>query len=108
MIYEHPTTAELVKISGERPTTINRRLGGLAKIFAPGYGCCLKCLTPWRFVNAHMTRVTALSGCFPLCEKCWSEMTPEERLPYYRDLFSAWDNPDPDWHAIEAVVRAGG
>lgn len=26
------------------------------------------------------------SGICPLCEKCWAELTPEQRLPFYRKL----------------------
>jgi hypothetical protein len=29
-------------------------------------------------------------GCFPLCESCWSELTPETRLPYYKELYESW------------------
>jgi len=29
-------------------------------------------------------------GCFPLCVDCWPELTPEERLPFYRQLYEHW------------------
>ena len=89
---------------------INLRLGRWSKFFALGYGCCLKCRTPWKFVHYHVTRFESGRGCFPLCRKCWKELSPNRRLPYYRELFSrVWDSPrDVEWSAIQTVVLAGG
>ena len=36
------------------------------------------------------TMVVASSGLFVLCEPCWAECTPEERLPYYRAQWEEW------------------
>lgn len=32
----------------------------------------------------------ATRGCFPLCESCWASLTPEDRLPFYRQLLDRW------------------
>lgn len=55
-----------------------------------GYGGCYKCGTPWNCIRSHTTDYTPGQGCFPLCEKCWQELTPEQRLPYYDQLIAAW------------------
>lgn len=51
-------------------------------------------------------------GCLPLCERCWAELTPEARLPFYRALYDAWlDGMTPGLPAFEtikdAVLREG-
>jgi len=35
--------------------------------------------------------ITKGSGCFALCEECWNELTPEERIPYYEQLIADWE-----------------
>jgi hypothetical protein len=82
---------------------------------APGYSECGRCRTAWAFVDGHLTQYSDGSGCFPLCEGCWEDLTPEERLPFYRTLHQQWawgaakngyTLPD-DWGAIEQAVLAG-
>lgn len=47
-------------------------------------------------------------GVFPLCEKCWNELSEEERLPYYKNLFMSHSNKkDETWKEIEQAVLAG-
>lgn len=68
--------------------------------------------TPHNTVYAAGTR-----ACNPLCEDCWAELvTPEARLPYYRELYDWWYGerrasgviPDQgEWNLVEAAVRAG-
>lgn len=91
---------------------INARIGRISHAMAPGYGDCLRCHTAWAFVKGHSTSYTETSGCFPLCEACWSELTPEERLPYYRLLWNRWcadgaDREPETWGQIETAVMAG-
>lgn len=59
---------------------------------APGFGRCMRCVTPWRFVRGHTTEYGDHgSGMFPLCEDCWQELgTPEARLPFYRVVWEQW------------------
>lgn len=44
-------------------------------------------------------------GILPLCEACWRELSPEERLPWYRQLWDIWNTGgfwiqyhDGTWH----------
>src|SRR5690348_6173590 len=82
---------------------------------SPGIGKCYRCNRPWicpaqqyvgnrtwrqlphdRYrgligVKPHITNYTLGSGCFPLCEPCWTALeTPEARLPYYKQLWDSW------------------
>jgi len=67
------------------------RIGRISNLLAPGYSHCKKCHTNWRFVKGHSTYVPGTGrGLFPLCEQCWEELTPEQRLPYYQQLYNEW------------------
>ncbi len=54
---------------------------------------------------------------FPLCERCWSGLSPEERLPHYRTMWQSWLDVATDdnylaelealWPSIERAVLAG-
>jgi hypothetical protein len=59
-------------------------------------------------------------SCFPLCERCWHQLAPDERLPYYRELVDEWkffektigpiadeDRAETKWPKIKASVLAG-
>lgn len=66
-------------------------------------------------VEPHTTYYKDGSGCFPLCEGCWSSLTPEQRFPYYQALVQRWCWQDPertpeyleDRDRILAAVLAG-
>jgi hypothetical protein len=93
---------------------INLRIGRIGQVFAPGYGWCLRCKTPWLFVSWHDTQYGADgNGCLPLCEKCWGELTPAQRLPFYRQLIESWhERPgrgltlDEEWPLVESAVMS--
>lgn len=87
-----------------------------------GHGHCRCCLQPWCKLPGqdggeiikgpdpyHVTPVTPSIGHFALCEGCWAKLTPEQRVPFYRQSFWAYtqEDLDRDWPAIEAAVRAG-
>lgn len=80
----------------------------IERLAAPGYSTCGKCNRPWKFVKGHSTPYTESKGCFPLCEKCWTDLkTPYARLPYYRELWESWEKSSPgyaDWELIEEAV----
>jgi hypothetical protein len=89
---------------------INLRLGPLSRILAPGFGWCRCCKTPWKFVEGHSTQYTRNSGCFPLCKWCWRDLSPHQRLPYYREMWEDWNRTGPDdsrWEDIERAVLEG-
>lgn len=85
--------------------------GHLTRLVSPSYSCCGRCRCTWRFVREHQTDYTPTAGCFPLCEWCWQRLTPQERLPYYRQLWNSWELrgsvEDRDWNAIEQAVLVG-
>jgi hypothetical protein len=51
-----------------------------------GFGGCLRCGDTWDRTPYHSTYIGAGSSCFPLCERCWRGLSPQERLPYYERL----------------------
>ncbi len=89
-----------------------RRLKGLiARIFYPRYSTCGRCGRPWSICEDHTTIFekedgSPHRGCFPLCEDCWRELSPEERLPYYRELYDLWirQGSKADWSMIKKAV----
>ena len=98
---------------------MNLRVGRIGKLLAPGWGWCLRCETPWRFVRYHVTDYGDRGhGCLPLCEKCWAEMTPQRRIPFYHCLIWDWHEKYPDmsrglsfdeeWAQVETAVLNGG
>lgn len=46
------------------------------------------------------------NGCFPLCEDCWSELTPEQRVPYYEQLADVWRQGGAEPSKCDAIVQA--
>jgi len=71
------------------------------------YGRCQACEISWRHGDHHTTYHSESEGVFVLCEPCWAALTPEERLPYYREVvFKVWGNRQHLWPAIrEAVLK---
>lgn len=90
-------------------TLLQRRLlSFLQSPAAPGYGACYRCWRPWKFTAHHTTWFTSSRGCFSLCEDCWEELTPETRLPFYRELVVHWGSDGAaDWPRIKAAVEEG-
>lgn len=94
---------------------LNMRIGRISKKINPGLGACLKCNTTWRFVKGHETKISDHEGTFPLCEKCWAELTPQKRLPYYYLLMRQWlaydgytkEHWNKDYERITAAVLSG-
>ena len=85
------------------------RVGRLSSILSPGYGACGRCKTNWQFADSHSTQYSDSSGCFSLCERCWSDLTPETRLPYYEEMFRGWGETDASqWRQIRDAVLSGG
>lgn len=99
-----------------QPAKADPRSGVGTWHLAPGYGHCLRCRTAWKFVEGHSTYYNLGRGCFPLCEMCWSEMEPHERLPFYYVLYRQWEwdagleglDAGVTWEALEAAVMAEG
>jgi len=93
------------------------RIGKISQFISPGYSYCGKCHTTWNFVQGHTTKYNDACGMFPLCEACWKELTPKQRLPYYKDLWDSWQRdsitynypayPSEAWEMVEKNVLAG-
>ena len=74
-------------------------------------GTCGRCQRPWKTgdrpgVRSHSTPTSLSGGCHPLCVTCWRELTPEQRLPYYRDLWHEWNeyvSNDMPWEVMQAA-----
>lgn len=73
---------------------MNIRIGPISQKITPHLGACLHCKTTWRFVKPHATPFNEHEGALPLCEKCWRELTPEQRLPFYWLLLLKWNMED--------------
>jgi hypothetical protein len=88
---------------------MNIRIGSISKILSPSYSSCEKCNTTWKFVKPHYTYYDESHGCFSLCEKCWSELTPKERLEFYKiSRVSFWRNKsEEEWNMIVNAVLKG-
>lgn len=86
---------------------IRRAIAAIARLFAPGYSWCHRCGMPWKFTEGHTTWYTPGIGCFPLCEKCWRQLTPSERVPHYVALYDEWSEPKGDWDLIRTAVMEG-
>lgn len=68
--------------------------------------------------NSHVTTDFETNGLYKvrmyaLCEDCWTKLTPQQRLPYYRGLFDYWNNelqvnlPESKWVDISNAVIQG-
>lgn len=94
-----------------KPVPFSRRFTGVvSQLLHPSYSTCLRCGMSWAIVHGHTTYCTVGGGCFPLCEDCWSELTPEDRLSFYRKLWDSWwqwGKPDMEWDIIKEAVLAG-
>jgi len=92
---------------------IKRWLAPLLRVISPSYGACKACGVPWKFAKPHDTDYQDGSGVFALCEDCWQERTPEQRLPYYGRLVLVdwWRSGSlvdyTTWANIKAAVLSG-
>lgn len=70
----------------------NLRIGSVTQRLTSRWWYCLRCGTTLIFVDAHNTWYKETPGervgCKALCKKCWRELPPEERLPFYTKYFS--------------------
>lgn len=91
----------------------NRIYARISRALNPGFSSCRRCGVAWPWTTPHHTRYTAYASCFPLCCGCWRGLTPDQRLPFYQQLWHGWLFVDPsvervlDWLYIEYAVRQG-
>lgn len=71
---------------------------------------CLCCSRPFTQAAPKNTYWGA-GGMAPLCQGCWDTLTPEQRLPYYREVWQEWERINPvhnyQWEPIEHAVMEG-
>ena len=124
-----------VSVPASKPTPFEnrKRLALASQEKNPTMSFCQRCGLTWADVEPHDTyyhtenynyppstqesdqpKISSCTyGIFPLCEYCWSELTPEERLPYYRRVWELWHKYDPikndeeQWRQIEKAVLEG-
>lgn len=59
-----------------------------------GFGHCSACLDTWNWKPNHITSEILI---FVLCQECWLELTPEQRLPFYLDHVKKKKEQNPDY-----------
>lgn len=68
-------------------------LAKFERLVYAGYGWCLRCGRPWEKIKPHVTHYDETSGCFPLCEDCWTLLgCGEARIEYYGTLLNYWES----------------
>lgn len=120
--YDYSKIIGIYEVWFWEPFLFLRRIAGFfARLVSPMYGACGRCGMPWNMTKNHVTSVTEICGIFPLCESCWKDMTPQDRLPYYKKLYESWLKTAPKtlpdgtpyketnvtWEEIETAVLAG-
>lgn len=80
---------------------MNIRIGKISKLMFPDYGQCRRCRTTWNLVAPHVVYYQQGHGLFRLCEKCWQDVAPVDRLPYFDDVRVA-----AYWPAVAAAVAS--
>lgn len=55
-----------------------------------GFSGCGRCRNTWNWTEEHATPYKPGHACFPLCQHCWQQLTPQQRLPYYMQLHDRW------------------
>jgi len=91
---------------------MRRIVGFFSRLVPLGYSHCYHCGRTWNIVRKmHCTQYDDVWGCCPLCEKCWRDMTIEQRVKAHWQLYLDWQKfgavDVEKWHAIERAVRGG-
>lgn len=89
---------------------VRKRLAELVESSYPGKNDCRRCGLTEQLISLHGTMYGLTHGVSVLCEKCWQELTAEEKLPYYRAAFDSWDKDwavPVRWEIIKKAVLAG-
>lgn len=73
------------------PLILRKAVAIATSVLFPGYSGCGRCGRKWPVCKCHIIQYNATSGCFPLCEGCWRELSIEDRIPYYNDMVDEWE-----------------
>ena len=82
---------------------LRRRLAPLARLLAPGYGCCQHCRMPWKFVQGHIVNYRPDRGVFVVCEDCWPLVTPQQVFLHAIAATEDWEDQDRARAAVNAT-----
>ena len=69
------------------------------------YGACIICRLPWYVSTGHSIRYSENSGCFAVCETCWSGLGPRTCLPYYEKHLRKYHKPEEVPEMIDFMER---
>lgn len=83
---------------------MNIRLGRWFQILAPGYSHCVRCRTPWRFVEPRVVWYSSSSGQFALCVKCWNETHIAQRIIAHMLVSERNELSEETFKDIEAAI----
>ena len=80
----------------------------MSAVIDPESEVCFLCEIKLSCITSHTTWYKEGLGCECLCEWCWDELVPKERVPFYQQLWDTWTSPDPsDWELIKVAVLEG-
>ena len=69
---------------------------------------CERCGISWKWLEPHTTMFRSGTGVFALCERCWAELAPSDRMFFYRLAFDHWKTGSVEtWKEIERAVLEG-
>lgn len=83
---------------------MRKALARILNPLSPGFGGCYRCNRNWSICSHHTTKYNETSGCFPLCEECWEELSPRRRLGYYHKLWMRWKYDGQTYEAYQNGV----
>ncbi len=93
------------------------RLGRLSQWLFPHFSSCGRCHTTWNIVEGHTISYCPTGGMFALCEECWRDLLPTERLPFYHRTWLEWrldalrsgyePKSPSEWHTLESNILEG-
>ena len=80
----------------------------LSKLLSPLYanlGNCERCSLPWTVAKDHSTDIDEFHSCFPLCERCWNDLSIDGRISFYKKMYESWGQEDEaKWEALKKAV----
>ncbi len=97
---------------------VRKTKGNIARIVFFTSLFCHRCGIPWHMTEKHSTIYSEDRSCFALCEQCWGELTPKQRLSHYRELWQSGDYGNKgdkptlkehlaNWEDIKSAVLKG-
>lgn len=114
--YKYTHVVEVYGSDAEQLLGVRRAIGNYLSWANPNYSYCRRCHVIWSSAKPHATNFRRGGGCFSLCEWCWEQLTPEQRLPYYEIIILNWESmaykpiseeEKEDYTAIRKAVLAG-